>query len=772
MNTINQQRLVITSGWLVIIVICLAYIITNLNVVANMQQFMPSESNNKRLKILLHETQKGLATNLILVQLDGASAKNLANTSRQLKRSLEKYPNSFKSIINGEKDFDLKKYQRLLQQRYLLTSDNDFSVAALRKSFKELLTLFRTGISGDTIQYLLLDPQRAFTKYLLAQTGESQPEKYNGVWFVADKSKALLMVQLNSSDYDLDVQQNAINLIKSTVKQLDKSGKVNLLLSGPGTIAVAIRDSIQKITKLVTWVLIAVVLLLFWFAYRSLRLAFMASLPLVTSIIVAIAVTQLLFGELHGVVLAFGITMLGVCLDYPLHLFSHLNKNESATQSLKRIWPTLRLGVISSVLAYVALMGTGFSGLTQLAVFSAIGLLVALAVTRLLLPVWVSASWMCKKEFPVARPFSNPVKVMASAALIIIPLSILLLQDNIWSNDVSQISPIPLELRLADRQLREELHAVNVSHLFIVDAPSMQSVLDNTQKVKQQLSQAINDNIITGIITAIDLLPSVSQQKRNQAALPNKTLLQNNVSLALQGLAFKKSSFEGFIENVLSSKTRAPVSFDDILASPLAARLQSMLFQQDNVWYSIVRVTGVKNDVIFTDWVNSRAVLKSDYFSIRASTTVLMNSYLQSAWLRLLAVLGLLTLVILWQARRRSAAIWLFVPIAAGVLLSLTVQVLLGHLINIFHVLSLLLVIGMGLDYSLFFNREWSIESQLQDRTHAIIISAVTTIVVFATLGLSDIPILAAMGQTVAVGIITSFFVAQRIAVPTALVKD
>jgi len=195
--------------------------------------------------------------------------------------------------------------------------------------------------------------------------------------------------------------------------------------------------------------------------------------------------------------------------------------------------------------------------------------------------------------------------------------------------------------------------------------------------------------------------------------------------------------------------------------------LKSMLFQQSDQWYSLIRVTGVKNEKAFTSWIKeSPNNIEPYYMSLHGATNVLMNSYLQIAWTRLLGVLGIVALVVAWLTFKRKESVWLLVPVIAGVVVSLAFQSVLGNLINIFHVLSLLLVIGMGFDYGLFFNQDWANPDQLQDRTHAILISAITTIVSFGTLGLSDIPILAAMGQTVSVGILTCFILAQRVAVP------
>jgi len=766
MRTINKHRLMATFIWLMVTGISLVYIGYNLSIVSDLRQFMPANSDNQKLRVLLHETQKGIVNNLILVQLKGASPEYLARLSLKLKNRLQKNNALFESIINGDQDINISPYQTLFKYRYNLGNPADYSAENLQILFKNILTVLRSGMYGESIKYLLLDPHQLFLKYLSAQSSQVQPEKVHGVWFDADRSKALLIIQMKSSGFDLDVYQAGIDVINNAFEQSDKDGAANIVVAGPGTIAVATRNSIRSTTQQVSWVLSVVILVLLWFGYGSIRLAIMAGIPLLTAIIAAITVNLLLFGELHGIVLAFGITMLGVGLDYPLHLFSHLRKNETAIKSLRRIWPTLRLSVLTSVLAYTAFIGTGFSGLTQLAVFSATGLLVALILTRWVIPVWVSADWANKRVFFVKQPFSCKKKIVVSILIIGFPLLILILQDNIWSRDISQISPVSSDARDTDRSLRRSLHATDVSHVFLLEGKNIDEVLIKTDKLKSAIQPAIDGNIISGVFAASDILPDKFSQQYNQSLLPDIIDLKKNVNVALEGLPFKKNAFENFIEAVSASKSRQPINYIDILPTPLGSKLKSMLFEQEGSWYSVIRVAGVNNEKAFISWVNSKSDIEPYYISIRSATNELMERYLQNAWFRFIVVLSLIALIVLWLTQTRKEAVWIFIPVIAGVVVSLAVQVMLGNLINIFHVLSLLLVVGMGLDYSLFFNREWKNEVDLQDRTHAIILSATTTVVAFGTLGLSDIPILAAMGQTVSVGILTCFFIAQRVAVP------
>ncbi len=129
---------------------------------------------------------------------------------------------------------------------------------------------------------------------------------------------------------------------------------------------------------------IRVVLLLL--AYRSPVTLALAALPIVSGALAGIAATTFVFGPIHGITLAFGFTLLGVAQEYPIRLFSHRRAGASAQESLLDVWPLLRLAIVSACIAYVAFFASGVAGLQQLATFTIVGLLVAGAATRWLLP--------------------------------------------------------------------------------------------------------------------------------------------------------------------------------------------------------------------------------------------------------------------------------------------------------------------------------------------------------------------------------------------------
>ena len=70
---------------------------------------------------------------------------------------------------------------------------------------------------------------------------------------------------------------------------------------------------------------------------------------------------------------------------------------------------------------------------------------------------------------------------------------------------------------------------------------------------------------------------------------------------------------------------------------------------------------------------------------------------------------------------------------------------------------SLVLAAGLGLDYALFFDHAGDNYKDQLRTLHAVIVCSITTMLVFSLLALSSIPVLRAIGSTVAIGVLANF---------------
>jgi len=752
--------------WLLGISLLLAYLITQLRIVSDMGQFMPAARQDPQLQALMSEIQNGPAATTLMIRLRGAETAELAELSIQLRQKLSAQDEVIREVRNGGSSMDWDAVEGLFPYRYLLSEKIDWSSTGLHNTFEQRLTELRSGAGAMLSDFLVTDPQLAFLQYLHGLFDITGPVIKHGVWFDKNKQSALMLVHVRSETLELDIMQRAVDNIRSTFAALPSASTAQLEIAGPGIMAVETRAAIEQVLRRLTVSIVVLLTIVFAVAYRNLRLLWWASFPLISAILVALTVTQIVFDAVHSIVLAFGITLLGVCLDYPLHLFSHLRDGETPSASLDRIWPTLRLGGISSVLAFLALLGSGFDGLSQLAIFAACGLTVALAVTRYILPYWLSSDRINPRLWSVRVVLGVKQRIFVGMLLLSMPVLFVMQSAIFWETSIEAISPVPASARESDHTLRHELNVPEVSHVFWRTGYDMDSVLQVSESIYQKLIESQKLGIIGSIWSPSQVLPSTQHQRQRQASLPSAKQLTRDVETALEGLPFRPAAFAPWIESVSASRDLKPLSYDAILSTPLGDILRQGLFQRGDRWIAVVRIGGVRSDAELKAWLDLQPDVKETHVEIKRATEHLLDEYRKMTFERLITVVIVLGAIVLIWSRSITRAVWILLPVGIGMLTGIAMPLLMGAAINVFHLLALLLVLGMGLDYSLFFNRAGDDELEQQQHLHAISISALTTSAAFSVLAFSSVPVLAGMGQTVSAGILACFLSSWVLACP------
>lgn len=743
--------------WLVVLGFMITYLSLQLRVVSDVGQFMPTVHQDSQLQALMSEMQNGPAATTLMIRLSGDNSAELAELSTQLSQSLNTQDKVFQSARNSNTSIDNKALASLFPYRYLLSEKQDWSPPSLKKNFEQRMAELRLGAGSMLGNYMTSDPQLLFMKYLHGLFDVTGPAVKQGVWFDQKLESALILVKVRSSSLDLDIMQRAIDDIRQTFTSLAQTHSIQLEIAGPGNMAVETRATIQHVVTQLSVFMTILLIIVFVIAYRNIRLLLLAGIPLLSAVIVALTATQLIFHEVHGIVLAFGITLLGVCLDYPLHLFSHLRADEQPSFSLNRIWPTLFLSGVTSVLAYLALLGSGFDGLSQLAVFAACGLTVALAVTRYMLPYWVSPEQVNPRLWTIDINISPTQKIALAILLLSLPVLLIIQSEVFWETSIDAISPVPESARESDRKLRHDLNVPEVSHVFLQTGKNIEEVLQATEKINQQLIELQALGIISSIWSPTQILSSAQRQRERQRALPNEQQLSNSVEEALRGLPFRSAAFKPWIESVIASHDLAPLDYAAITSTPLAVILQQGLFKQGDLWISTIRISGLQSYASLVNWLDLHPEVKASHVEIKLATEQLLIEYRTATFERFLGIVLLLTIIILFWSRNITRTLWILLPVVIGTLAGIAMPLLTGIAINVFHLLALLLVLGMGLDYSLFFNRKDGDALERKQSVHAVSISALTTTAAFSVLAFSSVPVMAAMGQTVATGVLMCF---------------
>lgn len=516
------------------------------------------------------------------------------------------------------------------------------------------------------------------------------------------------------------------------------------------------RDDVKLLSVLAV-VFVGLFLLM---AFRSLLLLFYLLIPLGFGVLVAVATVLLVFGNIHGITLAFGITLTGVAVDYPIHLFSHLDGDRSELRKqVRRIWPTLRLGVITTVIAYTAFVLSDFDGLRQLGLFTVSGLITAAITTRWLLPSIVPTKVPLKQgimrvhgwfeRFGRAAP---QLRIWASLVVILAAAYLVLTEQSLKDYNVDSLSPIPVDRRMEDRQIRNDLGMWYGGKLMIVVAPSAETALQRSESLVEQLDQRVKEGAISGYQMAAQYLPSIKKQKQRVRALPNAEQLQSRLNTAVDELPFKQGLFDPFIEDVQQTKSKTLLDIAKVKEFNVGARLAPLLSEGEMGWTAPILLNDVTDPSRFTVMTGKLGDVETYYLDLKGESTKIVAGAIDRV-IRLLGWGGLfIYMVLAFNFKSPYIPLRILGPTLASVLVVSALLVSSGTSLNLFHLVSLLLVIGLGLDYALFFNRLTRHHDEWATTYKALWVCCITTVLVFGMLMLSHASPLQAIGKTVASG--------------------
>ena len=736
----------------------------------DMADFLPPAATPEAA-FLLGELRDGAATTLLLVGLEGAEAPELARVSKAMGAAL-RGGGLFAFVGNGTGDLTEGEQALLFRYRYLLSPRQGvFEAESLRRGLEALLDGLRSSMSGVLSRLGFADPPGVFLDLLKGWLGGSTVTMRDGAWFAGGDGppRALLVARSRAAGTDMEGQQAASDAVRSAFAGADPKA-VRLLLSGPGVFAASAAAAVKADVERVSMLSGALLLGFLVWRYRSGAMLLAAGVPLLAGSLAGALAVALVFGRVQGAALGFGVTMLGVAVDYPILLLTGRRPGETLGEAARRIWPTLRLAAGAAALGLVAMMASGFPGLAQLGLFGAAGLLVGVAVTRWGLP------HLLPGEAVVARPLPAPVlralsrlRGRSALALGLVALSVLWLAlagPPRWEDDIARLSPVPEADRNLDGELRAQLGAPDVRHLVALRGGSEEAVLRASERVGEALAPLLSPGAgLGGVDLPSRYLPSLAAQSARQSAMPPPDVLAARLAEASQGLPFRPGAFAPFLAAVEESRALPLLDGAALAEAPLiSARLSPMLSRRGEGWQGLGLLSGVGDAAAVRAAVAGLGDAGILFVDVKGETEGMIAATTRGAliWCGVgaAAVLALLAAGL----RGAGAALLRAAPIAGAVLVVLAVLSALGERLTPFHLAALLLMAGVGLDYALFLGRLEPDAEEAARTVSAVLTCTVTTLLTFGMLALCATPVLRGIGLTVSVGVAAAFALALALA--------
>lgn len=767
-----RARRLALGVWLLAVIACLV-VVARTPLRTDMAAFLP-RSTSMAQQALTDQATNGAASHVILLAIEDASPRALAALSKGVAARLRRHA-AFIDVANGDSKSFAGVRSFVWRNRYLLSPDvtaSRFTVAGLHAALESDLGLLGSSLGGLMQKTLPGDPTGELLTLMRQLAGTAKgPRSRDGVWFSSAGSRALLLVRTAAPGFDIDAQQHDLELLRRAFDRVRHAtpgaGAARLRETGPGVFAVHIRDTTKSdVTRLSVLATIGAVCLLI-FAYRSPRVLLLGLLPVASAAIAAIAAVSLDFGFVHGVTLGFGVTLIGESIDYAIYLFTQTARGDTARDTLGRIWPTLRLGALTSIVGFSAMLFSNFVGFAQLGLFSIVGLAAAAGVTRFVLPHLVPQGFFAAGADILATPLLAVIRhrrrLRPLIAIVVLAggVSLLAPRGGLWDENLADLSPIPAADQALDKTLRHDLGVPDLRYFAVFKANGQQRALAESEALAATLRKLVTRRKLGGFDVPSTILPSDRTQRQRQAAIPDDKILRTRFARASAGMPFRAAAFDPFFRAVEAART-APLLSPTSLPPALALRLQSMLVRRGDGWVVIAPLSGVADPAGIALALASR-LPGIRFVDLDHETGRLLHTFQREA--TLLASIGsfaiLLVLLAGLRSFRRVAAV--AAPLAAAVLVTAALLTALGGKLSIFMVVGFLLIVAVGSNYCLFFERREQDAEMRRRAIASIVLANLCTVSAYGLMSLSSIPVLHDIGMTVAIGTFLSLIFAAAL---------
>jgi predicted exporter len=783
-----QRRALVLLVW-ALVLLAGALQIARTHFSADLSAFLP-KSPDVRQQVLIEQLQSGVASRTLLLGIEGgASVEQRAAVSRAVAKAMRE-SRLFDLIQNGDTGDWSEAGAWVFEHRYQLSpgvKPEQFTVDGLRDAINETLSMLGTP-AGNVIKPLLdRDPTGETQRIAVDLAPASAPRSEDGVWMSRSAPRALMIATTRAAGSDLDAQAVAIARVHAAFDAATRDmgeAKPRLLLSGPPVFSVLSRDKIKtEATHLaiVGGIVMGGLLLLAFASPRALVIAF---LPVATGVVIGTAAVSVVFGSVHGMTLGFGSTLIGETVDYAIYYLIQARGAAVAGTGWARWrdvhWPTVRLGLLTSVCGFAALVFSGFPGLAQLGVFSIAGLVAAALATRYVLPMLApdGATGMGMRKY-MARGAGLLVRGLPRlrwvlAGLGVAALALVVWQGgHLWRADLGAMSPVPKSAQQLDEMLRADIGTGDGSTLVVVYGADEEAALRNTEAAAARLEALVDKGELGGFETVTRVLPSMATQAARLASLPDGEALRTRLAEATQGSPLPATRLGPFLAEVEAARKLAPVRRADLKDGPLGSVVNTLMYQRPGGGWStlVVLHPGPKFNAERLEAALA-GVPEVQVVDVGRELAGLYQRYLHEAFVQVL--LGALAVVVLLGIYLRSGRRLLAVcqPLVVAVVLTLGGMAVLQVPLGILHLVGLLLIVAVGSNYALFFDQLRVSGRADEDTLASLMLANVTTVVSFGLIAISDIPALSSIGRVVAPGALLALLLsaafASRVTPPTA----
>lgn len=749
----------------------LAFVAPRLRFGTDIANFLPADAGGEEalLSRMLRDTELSRSMIISVAAPDEASA---AAAGRALGDALRAHPEVDAVRSGPDPELPRQVYETYFPRRFLFLSDAPerelprlLSDDGLRAEARRLRGELALPASTLLAELVPADPLGAFRRVLERLVGAQNTLRVvDGQFLAGDGRHAIVFLATKRSGFDTGVQRPFLGDLRAAFERVNGShgGALALETSGLNRYVVAgetrARGDAGWIAG-ISFVGVGAILLL---ALRSRASLVLTLLPGVFGLLTAAAVGLLVYGELDGITLAFGTTLLGLTIDYPIHLLNHHAMSpvdERARRVARRITPSLALAAGTTMASYAGLAFTSLPGFRQIAFFSVVGVAASFAFTLLVLPAFLTDA----RPLPAgSRRFAG---TLARAVLALEPhrglLAVLAVALGLgsaaalpwlrWQDELAALSAPDPALVAEDQRVRARVSPFDAGRFAVASAETPAAAVELNDRVHAALAACIERGELEGVRSLHDLLWSPELQRRNWRALAETPDLAGRVERAFAAEGFRPEALAPF-RAALAAGEPAPLELAELRASELGRLIGPLVLDLGDRTGVVTLLRGIRDGPAVEAALGALPGVR--LFDQEGFVTGIYREF-RDATVRQMALGSALVFALLWlRYRRFRPALAAFLPSTVVAVSMLGAFAALGVPVNLLHAMSLTLVTGQGSDYGIFVVDSADRARDFRATMLSLTLSCFTTIFAYGSLAISSEPALRAIGLVTGVGIL------------------
>ena len=699
--------------------------------------------------------------------LDSVQTLNSYYNDIQGQYDLDNFASTFDFVHQNLPLFLEKEDYKKLEQKLL----KDSIASIVESNYKSLIT--PTGIVSK--EFMLKDPL-GLTFVALNRLKEKNLtddfEVYNGFIVTKDHSKLFLFINPKFSGSETEHNTEFVNRLEEIQQHLNPeySGKSTLSYFGSSFIAVANAKQIKQdiiTTVLISMITLMIILIVF---YRKIYIPIIIFIPSVFGFFFALALLYFIQGTISAISLSIGAVLLGITIDYSLHIMTHYKHNNDSKTLFKEITKPLIMSCTTTTIAFLCLLFVKSDVLKDLGIFAGITVIVSGVFSLLIIPhlyhpkedaIENNSSIIEKLAF---FSFHNN-KILIGACVLLIIVSCFTFNNVNFDKDLSKLNYVPTDQKIAEQKLETSSNSISKSLYVVNYGNNVEDVLNENIALTNKLQKAENrDEILSyNSIQSLILPISVQQEKiydwKNFWNSDKVNFVKNEFIKDGKKYGFKKEIYNQFFS--IFDKAYQPLKLEDYRA--FNPSLFEEFVSQKKGFYTISTLVKLKEE--------SRENFIKQYHN--KETIVIDRKQLNENFLgnlvtdfnNLVNYSFIAVLLILWYFFRRIELVIISaIPIALSGLVTAGLMGLFDIKFNIFSSIVCTLVFGHGVDFSIFMTsalqKEYTTgKDEMPTYRTSILLAVITTILAIGALIFAKHPALKSIASVSLVGVVAALVI-------------